>query len=223
MNELNLMKNKDTSIPRKEIEHSICHDLIQHRKEKVSCACAMDRHTRTTRSTMDESPSRWLWIHSKVVSYTVWRCAIGVHSGQAMQNLSLPFPCCSAAVRGVAQLRIRERVCQHSRYRSRNYAFVERRFLRAASSPSDFPLRNGELKREKPNDPLFPLNLRTNLFSFFFSFFSMRDFIREFLVTIETCNFHFPVIRKNRKEEKEKERRNQFEINQNRITFSNAS
>lgn len=33
MNELTLMKNKDTSIPRKEIEHSICHDLIQHSQE----------------------------------------------------------------------------------------------------------------------------------------------------------------------------------------------
>lgn len=144
---------------------------------------------------------------SWLVSYTVWRCAIGVHSGQAMQNLSLPFPCCSMAARGVAQLRIRERVCQHSRYRSRNYAFVERRFLRAASSPSDFPLRNGELKREKPNDPFFHLNLRTNVFCSLLFSLSMRDFMRELLVTIETCNFHFPVIRKKEKGKKKGERR----------------
>lgn len=33
MNELTPMENKDTSILSKEIEHSICHDLIQHNQE----------------------------------------------------------------------------------------------------------------------------------------------------------------------------------------------
>lgn len=103
--------------------------------------------------------SHWLRVHSKVEARLLHRCRCA-HAGQAMQNLCLSFSlslspfCRSIPIHDVAQLRIRGRVCQHGWYRSRNYAFVERRFLRA----TDF----ASAKR-----------IKTRLF-FFFSFLSLK-------------------------------------------------